>query len=175
MGMKITIVRGNIALQTVDAIVNAANHELAGGGGVDGAIHRAAGRGLMAECRTLGGCPTGEARITGAYELAAKFVIHAVGPIWRGGAHEEDALLASCYRHALRFAGENQVRSVAFPAISTGTYGFPVERADEIALRTIVGEGPNHPALEEARLVCFGASALATMQQVAKRLGIAFE
>jgi O-acetyl-ADP-ribose deacetylase (regulator of RNase III) len=131
----IEIVQGDITRMEVDAIVNAANSSLLGGGGVDGAIHRAAGPQLLAECRTLGGCPTGEARITGGYELPASHVIHTVGPVWHGGDRGEDELLAECYRNSLRLAEDNGVETIAFPSISTGAYRFPIERAARIALR----------------------------------------
>lgn len=131
----IEIIQGDITRMEVDAIVNAANTSLLGGGGVDGAIHRAAGRQLLAECRTLGGCPTGEARITGGFELPARHVIHTVGPVWHGGDREEDELLADCYRSSLLLATENGLETIAFPSISTGAYRFPIERAARIALR----------------------------------------
>src|ERR1051325_707235 len=143
--MKIEVRLGDITRCTVDAVVNAANSSLLGGGGVDGAIHRAAGPGLLDECRSLGGCRTGEAKATGGHRLPAKWIIHTVGPGWSGGQHDEDDLLASCYRESLRVASELAVKSIAFPAISTGAYGFPVDRAAAIALRTvreeIVGSG----------------------------------
>ena len=149
---RITLLQGDITEQTVDAIVNAANEQLAGGGGVDGAIHRAGGPSIMEECRRLAGCPTGDARATGAGDLDARWVVHAVGPIWHGGDRGEDALLASAHRRALEVAAELGARSVAFPAISTGIYGFPVERAAPIALREAAGA----PApIEEVRFVLF--------------------
>ena len=134
---QMEIVQGDITKMAVDAIVNAANSSLLGGGGVDGAIHRAAGPRLLEECRGLGGCPTGEARITRGYDLPARYVIHAVGPVWHGGARGEEELLAGCYRHSLRLAAENSLETVAFPSISTGAYGFPIERACRIALREV--------------------------------------
>jgi len=134
---RVRLVREDITRLQVDAIVNAANSTLLGGGGVDGAIHRAAGPGLLEECRRLGGCPTGEVRLTRGHALPARFVIHAVGPVWRGGGEGEDALLASCYGNALALAAERGFRSVAFPAISCGVYGFPIPRACRIALDEI--------------------------------------
>lgn len=133
----IEIIQGDITTLKVDAIVNAANQSLLGGGGVDGAIHQAAGPQLLAECKAIGGCPTGEARITSGYNLPASHVIHTVGPVWHGGAQNEDNLLADCYRNSLQLAIEHNVHSIAFPSISTGVYRFPIERASKIALRVV--------------------------------------
>ena len=154
---RIEIVEGDVTRLDVDVIVNAANESLLGGGGVDGAIHRAAGPRLLEECRGIGGCPTGEARITGAYDLPARHVVHTVGPVWRGGGHGEDRLLESCYRESLRLAAEHGALTVAFPAISTGVYGFPVPRAARIAIRTVSAGLAAHPSLERIVLCCFGA------------------
>ena len=153
--MAIEIIQGDITQQTADAIVNAANCSLLGGGGVDGAIHRAAGPELLAECRTLHGCETGKAKITRGYRLPAKFVIHTPGPVWRGGSHGEDALLASCYRSCLALAAENGCRTVDFPSISTGVYHFPLERAAWIAVSEIAVFLEKHPEIERVRMVCF--------------------
>jgi O-acetyl-ADP-ribose deacetylase len=152
---RIKVIEGDITVQKVDAVVNAANTSLLGGGGVDGAIHRAAGPGLLAECRTLHGCPTGGARITGGYSLPARWVIHTVGPVWKGGGHSEDELLTACYRNSLALARDNGIRTIAFPAISTGVYGFPVARACAIALREVKQFLEANPLPEEVRLICF--------------------
>jgi O-acetyl-ADP-ribose deacetylase (regulator of RNase III) len=151
---RIQVTQGDITKQIVDAIVNAANSSLLGGGGVDGAIHRAAGPGLLAECRLLGGCKAGNAKVTKGYNLRAKYVIHTVGPVWQGGNSEEDQLLACCYRRCLEVAASLNVRSIAFPAISTGIYGFPKQRAARIAVKEALAYMRD---LEKLLFVCFDA------------------
>ena len=166
MKQRIEIVEGDITKQQVDAIVNAANQSLLGGGGVDGAIHRAAGPELLEECRKIGGCPTGEARVTKGYKLPAKWVIHTVGPIWRGGNNREDELLASCYKNSLKAAVEIGAKTVAFPSISTGAYGFPLERATKIALNETKKFLENDNRIEKVVFVCFGKQAFDTYKRI---------
>jgi O-acetyl-ADP-ribose deacetylase len=158
---RMVVVEGDITRLAVDAIVNAANESLLGGGGVDGAIHRAAGPDLLAACRTLGGCPTGSAKITAGYRLPAKFVIHAVGPVWHGGSSGEDDLLASCYRTSLALAADAGARTVAFPSISTGVYRFPIERAARIAVKTVADVLANEPRIAQVTFCCFNAPSAA--------------
>jgi O-acetyl-ADP-ribose deacetylase len=160
MNPRIELIQGDITKLKVDAIVNAANSSLLGGGGVDGAIHRAAGPQLVEECRTLKGCPTGQARITKGYNLPAKHVIHTVGPVWNNGTKNEDELLASCYRNSLQLAAENNIRTIAFPSISTGAYRFPFERACNIALDTIEEFLNYDNVMEKVYLVVFSESDL---------------
>ncbi len=160
--LRIEAVQGDITRQQVDAIVNAANETLLGGGGVDGAIHRAAGPELLAECRTLGGCAAGDAKITAGYDLPARCVIHTVGPRWRGGTAGEPKLLASCYRRSLALAEDEGLASIAFPAISTGVFGYPLEAATEIAVATVRAHRPVH--LRVARFVCFDRKTLAAYE-----------
>ncbi len=158
MNPRIEIVQGDITTLHVDAIVNAANESLLGGGGVDGAIHRAAGPELSEECRTLNGCNTGEAKITKGYRLRAKWVIHTVGPVWDGGKSNEDELLARCYRNSLTLAEKHAIRTIAFPCISTGVYRFPSERAARIALREIKSFLDGNKTVKKVMPVCFGSS-----------------
>ena len=161
--LKLTATQADITTLAVDAIVNAANETLLGGGGVDGAIHRAAGPELLAECRTIGGCPTGEARITQGYRLPARRVIHTVGPVWHGGGRGEGELLASCYRESLALARRHGLRTIAFPCISTGIYGYPKDEAAAIAVRT-VRESAGDADFDEAIFCCFGADDLRRYQ-----------
>lgn len=161
LGPRLVLMQGDLTQVSADALVNAANSSLLGGGGVDGALHRAAGPGLLAECRTLqGGCPTGEARITGGYRLPARHVIHTVGPVWRGGHHGERELLARCYRHVFELVERHGLRSVAFPSISTGAYRFPISEAAPIALGEIRAALARLPSLERVTVVLFSAEDL---------------
>lgn len=166
MNEKIQIVRGDITKLEVDAIVNAANTTLLGGGGVDGAIHRAAGPQLLEECRTLNGCPTGEAKITKGYKLPAKWVIHTVGPVWSGGTRNEDAKLESCYQNSLKLAQDNNIESIAFPAISTGVYRFPLERATKIAVKTAKTALDKTSNIKRIIFVCFSDDALKVYKSI---------
>jgi O-acetyl-ADP-ribose deacetylase (regulator of RNase III) len=165
MTSRIENIRGDITTLKVDAIVNAANIGLLGGGGVDGDIHRAAGPGLLEDCKKLNGCKTGEAKITNGYDLPAKFVIHTVGPIWEGGYSGEDRLLSSCYLNSLRLAVENQIKSLAFPAISTGVFGFPPERAAKIALKSVRNFLLVDEYIEKIIFVCFDEHTFSIYEQ----------
>lgn len=169
VGSRIELVIGDITEQRVDAIVNAANGSLLGGGGVDGAIHRAAGPKLLEVCRGIGGCPTGEARITPGFNLPARFVIHTVGPVWHGGNDTEDGLLASCYRSSMRLAHENDVHSIAFPSISTGVYRFPLERAVPIAMRELRSAAGRYPEIGIIRVVAYSQETYDIYEKVMKR------
>jgi O-acetyl-ADP-ribose deacetylase (regulator of RNase III) len=167
---KIKIHKGDITKLKVDAIVNAANTTLLGGGGVDGAIHRAAGKELLEECKKLNNCKTGEAKITKGYNLSVKNVIHTVGPVWNGGIHNEDELLAMCYRNSLNLAVENGIQSIAFPAISTGVYSFPLERATKIALDEVTKFLKKNDEIEKVIIVCFDDETYNTYQKTFKLL-----
>jgi len=170
MGERLEIVEGDITRQEVGAIVNAANTSLLGGGGVDGAIHRAAGPELLEETRKIGGCSTGEARSSKGYRLPAKWVIHTVGPVWRGGNSNEEELLANCYRNSFKVARELGVKTIAFPCISTGVYRFPLKRATEIALGETKNVLETDKDLEKVVFVCFGEKALNTYQEIYKKV-----
>jgi len=167
---EIRAVKGDITRQPVDAIVNAANETLLGGGGVDGAIHRAAGTELLAACRTLGGCPTGQARITSGYRLPARYVIHTVGPVWSGGNRGEAQLLRRCYESALALAADHDVRSIAFPSISTGAYGFPVDQAARIAVQVV--RARVQKPVQSVTFVCFSDQDLAVYEQALQEAGV---
>jgi len=171
---RLDIVVADITTLDVDAIVNAANRKLLGGGGVDGAIHRAAGLGLGQECATLGGCDTGSAKITSGHRLIARHIIHAVGPVWNGGGHNEDALLAGCYRTALDLAAQHRLVSLAFPAISTGVYGFPADRAARVAVGTVAAEVSAAPrGIAQVIFCCFSEASAAHHQDAFAELGLA--
>lgn len=170
MDPRVEIVEDDITRQQVDAIVNAANTSLLGGGGVDGAIHRAAGPELVQETKQIGGCPTGEARVSKGYRLPAKYVIHTVGPVWAGGNRNEDTLLAECYRNSFKAAKDLKLRSIAFPSISTGAYGFPLDRAAEIALKETKAFLQTDSTLTKVVFVCFGEKAFTTYRKTAEKV-----
>ena len=173
MPHRLRVIAADITTLDVDAIVNAANPSLLGGGGVDGAIHRAAGPELLAECRTLGGCTTGEAKVTRGYRLKARHVIHTVGPVWHGGGAGEDSLLAACYGNSLSLAKAHGLRSIAFPAISTGVYGFPPERAARIAVATLAGRLTGDDNFTQVVLCCFAPASAGHHEAARRALGIA--
>jgi O-acetyl-ADP-ribose deacetylase (regulator of RNase III) len=167
---KIKLFKGDITAMEVDAIVNAANTTLLGGGGVDGAIHRAAGTELKDYCRKIGGCPTGEARITPGFKLKAKWIIHTVGPVWNGGTNKEDILLASCYKNSLKLAADNGIKTIAFPSISTGAYRFPLEPATKIAVGEVLGFLKTTLSIQEITFVCFNDEVLRCYEKVMSKV-----
>jgi O-acetyl-ADP-ribose deacetylase (regulator of RNase III) len=167
---RLDIQRVDITTLDVDAIVNAANTSLLGGGGVDGAIHRAAGPELLEECRKLGGCKTGEARLTKGYRLAARYILHTPGPVWRGGSHDEAELLAGCYRNCFALAREHGLRTLAFPAVSCGVYGYPIEEAVEIAVRETVAALSENPAIEKVIFACFDEAVFGAYERALDRV-----
>jgi O-acetyl-ADP-ribose deacetylase (regulator of RNase III) len=171
LSQRIRVHQGDLTQLAVDALVNAANESLLGGGGVDGAIHRAAGPELLEGCRALGGCPTGEAKLTRGHRLRAKYVIHTVGPVWRGGAHGEPALLASCYRASLELAAQMRCETVAFPGLSTGVYGYPIEAAARIAVATVSAWLREHELPREVTFCTFNAASTAAIDAALRELG----